>query len=289
MDLGVTDHRQSAGREQAAQISITALGVNRRGIFTPDRRAIETPLIDGVERVGDRSCGAQRSRGGLRRGGAFFGADGCVRRWPIHTCPLPTPMLPEGVAALCGAGRSRRCSRCSASQDEDQGVPQITRSAQARRDALRAPEDAPWLRAPAAQRSLRRSRRVPSRRNRAEPQDAGPAPHPAAATVCMRVSCVASVRGVSVEAEALLGRGQKNPSALHLPDQHTNRAPTALAADFFDSIGQILPRGSGLAMEGLPPQPDVQCTRCRVVGIRSRARLGRHKSRRWVVLTSCSN
>ena len=30
--------------------------VNRRGIFTPDRRALETPLIDGVERVGDRSC-----------------------------------------------------------------------------------------------------------------------------------------------------------------------------------------------------------------------------------------
>ena len=30
--------------------------VNRRRIFTPNRRAIETPLIDGVERVGDRSC-----------------------------------------------------------------------------------------------------------------------------------------------------------------------------------------------------------------------------------------
>jgi hypothetical protein len=33
-------------------------GVNRRWIFTPDRRAIETPLVDGLERVGDRSCGA---------------------------------------------------------------------------------------------------------------------------------------------------------------------------------------------------------------------------------------
>jgi transposase-like protein len=32
--------------------------VNRHGIFTPDRRAIETPFIDGVERVGDRSCAA---------------------------------------------------------------------------------------------------------------------------------------------------------------------------------------------------------------------------------------
>jgi DNA-directed RNA polymerase omega subunit len=35
-----------------------SLSVNRRGIFTPDRRAIETPLVDGVERVGDRSCAA---------------------------------------------------------------------------------------------------------------------------------------------------------------------------------------------------------------------------------------
>ena len=58
----------------------------------------------------------------------------------------------------------------------------------------------------------------------------------------MGVSCVASVGGVSVEADALLGRGQKNPSALHLPDQHTSPAPTALAADFFDSIGQTLLR-----------------------------------------------
>ena len=32
--------------------------VDRRGTFAPDRRAIETPVVDGVERVGDRSCGA---------------------------------------------------------------------------------------------------------------------------------------------------------------------------------------------------------------------------------------
>ena len=148
-----------------------------------------------------------------------------ARKRDCDACPLRPQCCPKEFAALCGARRSRRCSRCGATQDEDQGVPQITRSAQARRDALRAPEDAPWLRAPAAQRSLRRSRRVPSRRNRAEPQDAGPAPHPAAATICMRVSCVASVSGVSVEADALLGRGQKNPSALHLPDQHTSPSP----------------------------------------------------------------
>jgi len=37
---------------------IEGIRVNRRGIFTPDRRAIETPLVDDLERVGDRSCGA---------------------------------------------------------------------------------------------------------------------------------------------------------------------------------------------------------------------------------------
>ena len=34
------------------------LVVNRRGPFTPDRRAREPPVAGGVERVGDRSCGA---------------------------------------------------------------------------------------------------------------------------------------------------------------------------------------------------------------------------------------
>jgi hypothetical protein len=33
-------------------------GVNRRRSFTPDRLATETPAAGGVERVGDRSCGA---------------------------------------------------------------------------------------------------------------------------------------------------------------------------------------------------------------------------------------
>ena len=62
---------------------------------------------------------------------------------------------------------------------------QIARREQARRDALRAPEDPSRLRAAAAARPLRRSRRVPPRRHRAEPQDAGPAAHPAT-TTCRR-------------------------------------------------------------------------------------------------------
>ena len=93
------------------------------------------------------------------------------------------------IAARSPRGRPR----CGAAQDEDQGVPQIARSAQARRDALRAPEDPSRLRAAAPARPLRRPRRVPPRRHRAEPQDAGPAPHPAATTARLRVSCVASV------------------------------------------------------------------------------------------------
>ena len=39
-------------------MKINDVRVNRCGIFTPDRRAIETPLVDGFKRVGDRSCGA---------------------------------------------------------------------------------------------------------------------------------------------------------------------------------------------------------------------------------------
>jgi hypothetical protein len=36
---------------------ISPMGINRRGIFTPDRRAIETPLVAGVARVEGRSSG----------------------------------------------------------------------------------------------------------------------------------------------------------------------------------------------------------------------------------------
>jgi len=45
-------------KEPQLLLESTAMYVNRRGIFAPDRRAIETPLVDGVERVGDRSCAA---------------------------------------------------------------------------------------------------------------------------------------------------------------------------------------------------------------------------------------
>ena len=55
---------------------------------------------------------------------------------------------------------------------------------------------------------------------------------------CLRVSCVASVGGVSVEADARTGEA-KARSAQHLPHQTSGQTTTALAADFFDSIGQF--------------------------------------------------
>jgi transposase len=63
--------------------------------------------------------------------------------------------------------------RRDAPVDADQGVHQIARSAQTRRDALCPLEDSSWLRAHAAARPFWRTRRVPPRRYRAEPQDLG--------------------------------------------------------------------------------------------------------------------
>src|SRR5262249_2114470 len=59
-------------------------------------------------------------------------------------------------------------------------------------------------------------RRVPPCRHRAEPQDAGAAPHPAATTARLRESGVALVGSVCVEAEAHIGEARKPPSALYL-------------------------------------------------------------------------
>ena len=52
------------------------------------------------------------------------------------------------------------------------------------------------------------------------------------------MSGVASIGGVSVEADAHMGEARKPQSAHHLPDQTNSPAPTALPAGFFDSIGQ---------------------------------------------------
>src|SRR4029077_21270768 len=55
------------------------------------------------------------------------------------------------------------------------GIRQITRRAQEGRDALCAPEDPPSIRAHASAWALRRARRIPPRRHRAELENAGKA------------------------------------------------------------------------------------------------------------------
>ena len=105
-------------------------------------------------------------------------------------CPLRAKCCTKDRGAQDPARSPRGRPRCRTAEDEDQGVRQIARREKAGRDALRAPEDPPRLRAHAAARPLRRPRRVPSRRHRAEPQDAGPAAHPAATRPRDRVSCV---------------------------------------------------------------------------------------------------
>jgi hypothetical protein len=53
------------------------------------------------------------------------------------------------------------------------------------------------------------------------------------------MSCVASVGSVSIEAEARMGEVKSLNQPQDLPDQ-PGWHPTALAADFFDSIGYDL-------------------------------------------------
>jgi hypothetical protein len=125
-------------------------------------------------------------------------------------------------------------------QDEDQGVPQVTRSAQTRRDAFRASEDASSFRAAAPARPLGCPRRVPPCGHRAEPQDAGSAPHPAATPARLCVSCVASAGGVSVEADPHRDEARSLNQPQDLPHQ-PGRHPAVLADDFFDNIDPYRP------------------------------------------------
>ena len=84
--------------------------------------------------------------------------------------------------------------RCRATEDENEGVRQVARREEARRDALRSPKHASRVREVEAARIVRRPRRVSSRSHRTEPQDARRTAHPTTTTqtrVC--VSCVASV------------------------------------------------------------------------------------------------
>src|SRR6202008_252543 len=84
----------------------------------------------------------------------------------------------------------------------------------------------------------------------------GSAPHPAATPARLRVSCVASVGGVSVEADAYRGE-DKAPDPTSCSSITDQPNLVALAADFFDSIGQLLPVHNRLGTVVLPPQTDI--------------------------------
>jgi len=94
--------------------------------------------------------------------------------------------LPEHAFSPHRAGCQRGRPGCCASQDENKSVLEVTRSAQAGRDALRPPQDAPWLRANAAEGAFGCTRRVPSRCNRTKSQnDGGSAVRSAPTVVCL--------------------------------------------------------------------------------------------------------
>ena len=106
----------------------------------------------------------------------------------------PGQVLHKEGGAQDTARSPRGRPRCRATEDENEGVRQVARREEARRDALRSPKDASPVREAEAARIVRRPRRVSSRSHRTEPQDARRTAHPTTTTqtrVC--VSCVASV------------------------------------------------------------------------------------------------
>ena len=99
--------------------------------------------------------------------------------------------------------------RCRTAEDEDKGIRQIAGREKASRDAVRPSEDPPWLRANAASGPLRRSRRVPPRRYRAEVENYG-APDTRAATATG--ACVGRVGVVLVSTPTPLPTTRRRPS-----------------------------------------------------------------------------
>jgi hypothetical protein len=106
------------------------------------------------------------------------------------TCPLKARCCPGQLARKNPTRCSRGCPRYGAAVDGVESLHKVPRRAQTRRDALCTPKNPARLRAHAAQRSVRRARRIPSCCYRAEPQDPG-APSPRApGCLTFRVVCV---------------------------------------------------------------------------------------------------
>ena len=108
------------------------------------------------------------------RQGARWSNHSLSRAHPrLRSVSVEAEVLPQHALAQSSARRERRGPRSGARPHEDAGVREVARREEEGRDALCAPEDPPSLRAHAAAGPLGRTRRVPPRRHRPEPQDPG--------------------------------------------------------------------------------------------------------------------
>ena len=123
-------------------------------------------------------------------------------------------------------------------KNENEGIRQITRREKARRDALRALENSPRLRADAAQGPLRRARRVPPRRYRAELENHG-APNTrdtTATSAC--VACVGIGAGILANAAANYAAATVKDSSQSQSTQAASRG-TAIGSRPFSTTSVI--------------------------------------------------
>ena len=101
-------------------------------------------------------------------------------------------VLPEHAGAQDPALDPRRCARHGPADRQVMGRGHLSTAAQEGRDAVRSPQTHPQARSAATERTDRRSRRVPARSHRPEPQEAGeagPAPEPQASLRSRQDDC----------------------------------------------------------------------------------------------------
>src|SRR5215472_585201 len=91
--------------------------------------------------------------------------------------PIKAALLPECASPQGPSVNLRRRTRPGSRDRQDRGLPDLALSAQKDRDAVRPPQTHPETRPAKAARALRRPRRIPPRRHRPEPAQAGQA-HP---------------------------------------------------------------------------------------------------------------
>ena len=144
------------------------------------------------------------------------------------TCPLKARCCPGQLARKIPRDVHEDARDMARAVDGVESLRKVPRRAQTRRDALCTPKNPARLRAHAAQRSVRRARRIPSRCYRAEPQDPG-APSPRApGCATFRVVCV------TASEDRATFKGKDCPISSRIC--RLNGSPIE-NIDFFDSIG----------------------------------------------------